>query len=72
MIAYKDVLSHETAIRFQEASNEYGIYCRGGSSPPGHICVKFKAALQEYRDYLDSVGIHMKQAGKRIIYRDSK
>lgn len=58
MISCKDVLSHETAIAFYDASTKYGLYCRGGREPPAQILDQFKKALQEYRDYLDSIGIY--------------
>lgn len=62
MITYKDIVSSEPAIRFKEATREYGSAvreCKKDRAVPHEIVTKFALALQEYRDYLDSIGIHM-------------
>ena len=68
IITYREIFSHETAICFKRITQEYGKYLRNGSSAPYALHEKFQNALQEYRDYLDSIGIHMPDKRTRTIF----
>ncbi len=70
MKSYEDILYHETALEFQRSTKEYGAYWRGKETLPYDVSEKFKKALQNYRDYLDSIGIYMPEPKYRNFHRE--
>jgi len=70
MFDYRAILESPQAVAFRHAVVAYGMYCRGGTTPPYAVEKLYKDCLQAYRQFLDEQGIHMILPKHRVIHRE--